>query len=114
MPATLDWPWYRGDTPKAVRVTVKAGGDPVDLTGSSFAAQVRRFPDSPDVLVDLPVVVDDPETGVVRVVPTDEHARDLGVREAAWDLEWTDTAGRVLTLVAGAVTVTADVTRVEP
>lgn len=113
MPTEQALTWYRGDQPPAITVTVTdADDDPIDLTGSTMACQVRaRAGDT--VLAELVVDEDDFVTGVARVVPTAEDSETVGARTslAVYDVEWTDSQGVVRTLVYGTITVTQDVTR---
>jgi hypothetical protein len=99
---------YRGDTAgwRFVLWHDSAGTSPVDLTGVAVAAQMRSRPDDPGfaelaVTVTLPNIID---------VALDAAA-SASCLAGVWDLQLTDSAGGVTTVVAGSVFVTADVTR---
>lgn len=100
---------YRGDTAGWQFVLWADAGrtQPVDLTGAVAAAQIRPSPDNVDA-VDLACVISLPNKIDVTVEPAVSAAAATG----SWDLQVTYPTGNVVTVVAGKVTVTADVTRV--
>jgi hypothetical protein len=96
---TCDWQfWLWLDDDRA---------EPADLDGATVRAQVRRDPDHRDA-VDLAVAVGLPNLVMLHL------SAEASVRcpSGRWDLElrWAD--GQVATVLAGPVTVSADVTRV--
>ena len=100
---------YRGDS-YAWRVSLysdTAGSVPFDLTGATVAAQIRDKPGG-EQLVDLGCTVELPN--VVDVELTPAMWADSDATKGAWDLQVTTGDGQVLTVLAGAVTVTTDVT----
>jgi hypothetical protein len=104
---------YRGDTGHwRLRLWDDAAGtQPHDLTGTTVAAQIRAKPGAP-VLADLVCTVTLPNT--VDIVLEAAASAAITAKAGAWDLEVTDAAGAVNTPVAGAVTITEDITRTEP
>jgi hypothetical protein len=112
---------YRGDDYSHVVTVVHSevsaadlddveAGDPVDLSDRTWAAQIRRSPDSP-LLVAFVVDDSDAADGVLLLALTGTQTTTLPTR-GSWDLEGTYTAdGYVDTLLAGEVTVTRDVTK---
>lgn len=86
-------------------------GDPIDLSGVSIAAQVRKRADDTDVLLDLTEFVTGDEEGVIQIfVPANvtEQLDWSGV--AVWDMELDFGDGPVC-LMAGTVSLSRDVTR---
>ncbi len=89
---------------------------PLDLTGTEIAAQIRAFPGSP-VLATVTILNADTlgADGVVTCrIPEDQTAALRSTRASVWDLEilWPDERG-LRTTLAGTVTATPDVTRLD-
>ena len=108
MPADVPLQVYRGDS-HAWRFRVwtdESHSVAFDLTEASVAAQIRRGPDVP-FAVDLACEVEPPNVVTVRLDAAASQRTPIGV----WDMQasWSD--GRVVTLAAGKVDTTADVTR---
>lgn len=113
LPANYPITLYRGDT----RVWMDefsdgATGDPIDLSGYTFVAQIRESREASDVLAEM--TVDDSEAELGRLTrtlsATDSGALPIG--SAFWDLQATRTAdGFVRTYLAGRVRVTGDISR---
>jgi hypothetical protein len=101
---------YRGDTYGwTFRVWQDTpGGIPADLTGVVAAAQVRDRPGGSRVMA-LDCQVAAPNLVNVNLPAGAWEGVQLGPR-AAWDLELTYPSGTVVTIVAGPVAVTQDVT----
>jgi hypothetical protein len=100
----------RGDT-FAVELEFVDGvtGDPIDLTPSTFTAQIRRRPGEDDVLATFACTKTDPTRGVLLLELTGEQVATLhsGV---VFDVQ-TVTAGVTRTFVAGELRFEQDVTR---
>lgn len=114
MPATLNLDLY-GDDAWALRLVMRgpdvdnAPGDPIDLTGRTYAAQVRANAKATDVLVEMDVDTSELADGVVTLSIPDDSIRGL---RGVWDLEeWLPGATRPTTLFRGSVRWTQDVTR---
>lgn len=101
---------YRGDTYGwQFRVWEDTpGGIPTDLTGVIAAAQVRDRPGG-SRLIELACDVAAPN--MVNVVLSVDAWGTVELSRGSWDLELTYPGGSVITIVAGPVTVTQDVTR---
>jgi hypothetical protein len=107
-PGTFDLDLYRGDTFgfQARLWEDTPGGTPTDLTGATAKAEIRdesggSFVVVMDCVVALPNVVDVSLTGALSsTLPP----------EGVWDLQVTWPGAVVRTVLAGAVTVTGDVT----
>ena len=109
-PAVFDLDVYRGDS-DSWRFTLwsdAAATVPLDLTGFDAAAQIRTKPGAPTILGSLVCVVELPNAVDVSL-PADTSAALPVCHGAAWDLELTSTT-TTRTVVAGAATITADVT----
>lgn len=120
---TVDLVLPRGaDVEYPFRYSTRASADaekvPVDLTGWSARAQLRRRANDsesvPWLTLSSPADIVLGSDGTIRVViaaaATEDaawNARESGV----WDLELTSPAGKVLRFVQGAVRVSQDVTR---
>jgi hypothetical protein len=108
MPGTYALSIYAGDD-HAWRFVLWADvekTEPADLTGMAVAAEIRERSSgviivSAHVAVTLPNIVD------VSLAPADTRACPSSGR---WDLQLTDVAGRVATVLAGPVKVTGDIT----
>jgi hypothetical protein len=108
MPGTYPLTLYRGDS-YAWRFTLwddDAMSVPIDLTGATVAAEIRDKP-SGTTIVSMLCTVTTPNIIDVELVADDSENVPL---KGAWDLEVTFPDGQVHTMVAGPVTVTADVT----
>ena len=117
-PASYPLALYRGDSYAwTFRVWQDAAMTiPEDLTGFTAAAQVRDKPGGTSVM-DLACAITTaagetvPNVVNVTLDASDWPAGALQVGAAAWDLQLTGATGEpVITIVAGAVTITQDVT----
>jgi len=99
---------YRGDT-FAQTFRFLTGGTPEDLTGTTFTAQVREYPNA-SVAADFTVTVDDALDGTVTIVMADTITATLPRRGGSWDFEGTKD-GAVQTRLYGSVVLQEDVTR---
>jgi hypothetical protein len=110
-PGPFDLELYQGDTyALSITLTDKDSGVPVDLTGSTAAAQIRATAAAPEVLADFVATVDGPSGTIHLDLPAADSAA-VPPGPHVWDVETTDTTGRVRTWLAGAAVVTAEVTR---
>lgn len=106
-PAKLNLKHRRGDT-VAVPFTINEAGDPADITGRTYRAQLRRTASTTaDVPFDVDVV--DPDAGQLVIRLSSDVTIDLS-GTYAWDLEQTN-GDVVRTLVAGSWLFDPDVTR---
>jgi phage tail sheath gpL-like len=101
----VDLAIYQGDDFTLTLTVTDPAGNPLDLSASTIAAQIRAAPGA-DVAATFTVSV---ATNVVTL--TLPHAQTAALAgSGVWDVQSTDPAGHVLTLAAGVVTVVADVT----
>lgn len=107
LPQEVDLILYRGDDFFLDITVTDSGGMPIDLTGSTAAAQFRNTTEDPNALASFSATV------AGNIVHLHLLASDaaLLVPECVWDIQVTDSAGVVTTLAFGAATVTSDVTR---
>lgn len=108
LPGKLNIKTSRGDT-VAVPITIQEGGDPADLTGRTYAAQLRR---SKTATTSVSITVDttDADEGrlVLRLAADDTEALS---GDYQWDMQQT-IGGSVRTILEGRWTFGLDVTRV--
>jgi hypothetical protein len=112
MPDKADLALYQGDD-YAARVTVQdTAGNPADITGYTAAAQIRRdvADNSNKVAAEFGISVESP---YIYLSLASVETQQLPAGSYVWDLQVTAPApsGRVSTVLAGAVTVRAEVTR---
>lgn len=105
-PAELNVRSLRGDT-VGLPFTITEAGEPVDITGRTFAAKLRKAGSSATTPFTVEVV--DAEGGQIVIRLAETVTANLGGRYS-WDLQQT-AAGDVRTLVAGEWTFDADATR---
>src|ERR1044072_5106448 len=96
-PGKLDIKVTRGDT-NGIAIVIQEGGSPADLTGRTYAAQLRRSRNAADA-VDITVDPPDAATGelVLRLEP---DITETLTGEYQWDLQQT-VGGRGRTLLTG-------------
>lgn len=82
---------------------------PVDLTDVTVAAQIRDRPGGTPV-IDMTCTVTLPNTIAVDLDAADSQTAPSG----GWDLQLTYSDGRVVTVLAGMVIVTPDITVLDP
>jgi hypothetical protein len=109
-PGKLNVLMTRGDT-AAPPIQIQEGGVAADLTGRTFAAQIRRSVSS-TTAIDIDVDTTEAADGILILRVGEEVTETLrGIY--VWDLQ--QTVGDVVrTLLTGKWTFDADVTRLEP
>jgi hypothetical protein len=109
-PGKLDIKVSRGDT-DGIPIVIREGGVPADLTGRSYAAQIRKTKDA-ITAVEITVDTTDADTGelVLRLEPA---VTETLTGEYQWDLEQT-IGGSVRTILGGRWIFDPDVTREAP
>lgn len=110
VPADQDLTITRGDTETLVVTITSDGSTPVNITGRTYRAQIRSSQDSTTIKASFTCTVTDGANGQVTCVLSATDSATLPVGIAFWDLEET-ASGVVSTILAGNVTVLADVTR---
>ncbi len=91
--------------------TWTSGGDPVDITGFSFKAQIRKkvatSSTEPPVIIELntpdEIVLTDPTNGIYTITITDEITSTMPNGQYGWDMFVEFPNGKVRKLWVGAV-----------
>jgi hypothetical protein len=109
-PADQDLIITRGDTETLVVTITTDGSTPVDITGRTYRSQIRSQQDSTTIKATFTCTVTSGASGEVTCIlsPTSTSALSAGLY--FWDLE-ENASGVISTILAGNVTVLADVTR---
>jgi hypothetical protein len=110
-PADLPLRLYRGDSYAFVLRVLAPGGAPADLSGATAAGEVHANAGAGALILECAVEA----PNLVRVtLPASEWSNPnppAAAAPARYDVQLTFADGRVYTLVAGAVTILADVTQ---
>lgn len=110
VPADQDLTITRGDTETLVVTITSDGSTPINITGRTYRAQIRSSQDSTTIKASFTCTVTSGANGQVTCTLSATDSATLPVGIAYWDLEET-ASGVVSTILAGNVTVLADVTR---
>jgi hypothetical protein len=111
VPATQNLTITRGDT-EIVVITIKdSTGTAIDITGRTYRAQIRSTKDSASISVSFSCAITNPAAGVVTCTLSAVNSATLSAGKYYWDFEETTSSGVVTTIIAGGVTVLADVSR---
>ncbi len=110
VPADQDLTITRGDTETLVVTITSDGSTPVNITGRTYRAQIRSSQESTTIKASFTCTVTSGANGQVTCTLSATDSATLSVGIAYWDLEET-ASGVVSTILAGNVTVLADVTR---
>lgn len=90
-------------------------GAVVDLTGSTFRAEIREAHRKPLVASFTPTIVEATNNDTVRFVLSDTVTSNLDVaRRYKWDLFWRDSVGANRRLMFGDVVVVPNITSPNP
>lgn len=110
-PARQDLILTRGDTETIIAVIASdESGTPVDITGRTYTSQVRTTQDSSIISGSFVCTVTDGAAGEVTCVMAPAVSAELDPGYYYWDLQ-ENASGVITTVLAGQVTVLADVTR---
>lgn len=110
--ATQDLTITRGDTETVIATMTSDGVTPIDITGRTYASQIRSSPDSTTIAATLTCTLTTPVSGIMTSVLSSTASALLTPGYYYWDLQETVTStGVVSTVLSGLVTVLADVTR---
>jgi hypothetical protein len=111
MPSTTHLRIYRGDDYAADIAVTAPDGTPSDLTGYTAQSQIRTGTGdtSPNGVAEFTTAIVD---NVVTIVLDHDVTKDLKRSQYYWDLQITDAAGWITTLMAGQVYVTGEITKV--
>ena len=109
-PADQDLIITRGDTETLVVTITTDGSTPVNITGRTYASQIRTQQDSTTIKASFTCTVTNGAAGEVTCVLSSTSSAALSAGLYFWDLQET-ASGTVSTILAGNITVLADVTR---
>ena len=109
-PADQDLTITRGDTETLVVTITTDGSTPVDITGRTYSSQIRTQQDSTTIKASFTCTVTSGAAGQVTCVLSATSSAALSAGLYFWDLQET-ASGTVSTILAGNITVLADVTR---
>lgn len=109
-PATQDLTITRGDTETIVVTLTTDGTTAIDVTGRTYTAQLRSTPDISVISASFTCTVTNGAAGEVTCVMASTVSAELSPGFFYWDLQ-ENASGTISTVLAGTVTVLADVTR---
>ena len=112
VPAKQDIKIMRGDT-EILNIYLKNNAEsPIDVTGDSFASQIRYTRDDASPAATFSIDIVDAPNGHIRLTLSSANSALLTVGPAFWDCQRTTAAGVRTTFISGKCTILADVTRV--
>jgi len=109
-PATQNLTITRGDTETIVVTITTDGTTPVNITGRTYTAQMRTSQDIAAIAASFTCTVTNGAAGEVTCVLSATNCATLDPGFLYWDLQ-ENASGTISTVLAGTVTVLADVTR---
>lgn len=110
VPSTQNLTITRGDTEVVVITMKDAAGVAINISGRTYRAQIRATKDATTIATAFVCVVTAAASGEVTCTLTAGNSATLSAGKYYWDFE--ETNGTVVTtILAGTVTVLADVTR---
>jgi len=102
---------YQGDDYAAAVSVVRADGTPADLTGYTASAQIRRdIADRASLGATFTATITDATAGTLTLSLPASATRTLQ-GSYVWDMEVASAGGVTTTILAGAVTITGEITR---
>jgi len=89
-----------------------ADNNPVDISGDTFAGQVRKHPKQ-DIIEGAFTFQfhTDGTDGKIVILMDNETTASMTYGKCVYDIEWTKSSGTVVRLLEGAINVTPEVTR---
>lgn len=109
-PAKQNLTVTRGDTLTLVVVMTTDGSTPINISGRTYAAQVRSSADATSTSATFTCTLTDAANGEVTCTVAASATALLSPGVFVWDLQET-ASGTVATVLSGSLTVVADVTR---
>ena len=93
-------------------ITIKDSSNvAINLSGSSFAGQVRKRHQSATKEADFDFTITNASGGIVQATITAANTGNMTPGDFVYDIEWTQSASSVTRLLEGTATVTPQVTR---
>jgi hypothetical protein len=109
-PVLQDLTITRGDTETIYATMTSDGSTPINITGRTYAAQLRTSPDISIISASFTCTVTNGAAGQVTCVLSAADSALLDPGYYYWDLQ-ENASGVISTILSGQVTVLADVTR---
>lgn len=109
-PADQDLTITRGDTETLIVTITTDGSTPVDITGRTYTSQIRTQQDSTTIKASFTCTVTSGAAGQVTCTLSATSSATLSAGLYFWDLQ-ENASGVISTILAGNITVLADVTR---
>ena len=109
-PADQDLTITRGDTETLIVTITTDGSNAVDITGRTYLSQIRTQQDSTTIKASFTCTVTSGAAGQVTCVLSATSSATLSAGLYFWDLQ-ENASGVISTILAGNITVLADVTR---
>lgn len=101
-----------GDTESVtVRIKDKTTGNPINVTGRTYASQIRREPLNSTVLASWSIDTTNAATGVLIMTLDKTVTATLPPGNATYDLQETN-GTKVTSIFGGIITIVSDVTRI--
>lgn len=91
-------------------LVISSGGSPVDITGFTFGAQIKKQYEDLTALQVITVAITDAVNGKLKLSLTDAETSALPIGKGVWDLEQVDVASDKTRLLEGIVEITPEVT----
>lgn len=110
VPSTQNLTITRGDTEVVVITMKDSASAPINITGRTYRAQIRETKDSAVISASFICLVTNAAAGEVTCTLTAGLSAVLAAGKYYWDFE-ENYSGIVTTILAGVVTVLADVSR---
>ena len=110
VPAKQNFSITRGDTESVVVNITTNGSTPINITGRTYRAQLRGTKESATISASFVCTITNAAQGQVTCVLSAVSTAALAPGTFYWDFE-ENNAGVITTIIAGTVTVLADVTR---
>ena len=111
MSAKYDFTLYQGATFNRTLVIKDTNNDVVNITGYTFAGQVRTSAHSGTVEGTFAVAVANPSAGTVSWEMSATNTQNIPAQQCVYDIEMTQANGDIVRILEGFVDVKANVTR---
>jgi hypothetical protein len=109
LPASVNLSLYRGDDFSFTLPVTNPDGSAYTLTGCTALAQIRATATAPDP--PTAVFTTSLATNIITLSLSNTVSAGIAVGAYVWDCQLMDASAKIHTIAAGAVTVTADVSR---
>lgn len=110
-PAAYNITFTQGDDVSETFTFKDSTGAAINVTGYTFAAMMRKTPADTTIVATFSFAITSGSGGTVNMTLAKTVTAGLTPGVYVYDLQWTDLSGNVRTMLAGQVTVLAEVTR---